>query len=121
MNRIANTAFRCSPRLANGEILVPSLWIYEVSNVLLVAQRRSRISEERIQYILETVIDFNLRIDEVVPESALRLSRIAMRYGLTVYDAAYLDLAFRSRAPIATKDNALLKAMQVANVDQVIP
>jgi predicted nucleic acid-binding protein len=44
-----------------------------------------------------------------------------MRYGLTVYDAAYLDLAFRSRAPIATKDNALLKAMQVANVDLVIP
>lgn len=107
--------------LGQREILVPSLWIYEIANVLLVAQRRGRISAERIQYVLETVTDFNLRIDEVVPESALRLSRLALQHGLTVYDAAYLDLALRSCAPIATKDKALLQAMQVSNVHLVNP
>ena len=107
--------------LGQREILVPSLWIYEISNVLLVAQRRSRISVERIQFVLETVTGFNLRIDEIVPESALRLSRLALQHGLTIYDAAYLDLALRSRAPIATKDKALLKAMQTANVHLVNP
>jgi predicted nucleic acid-binding protein len=107
--------------LGQREILVPSLWIYEIANVLLVAQRRGRISAERIQYVLETVIDFNLRIDEVAPESALRLNRLALQHGLTVYDAAYLDLALRSCAPIATKDKALLHAMQAANVHLVVP
>jgi predicted nucleic acid-binding protein len=107
--------------LGQREILVPSLWIYEIANVLLVAHRRSRISVERIQYVLETVTDFNLRIDEVIPESALRLSRLALQHGLTVYDAAYLDLALRSCAPIATKDKALLQAMQASNVHLVNP
>jgi predicted nucleic acid-binding protein len=107
--------------LGQRKILVPSLWIYEIANVLLVAQRRGRISAERIQYVLETVIDFNLRIDEVAPESALRLSRLAWQHGLTVYDAAYLDLALRNCAPIATKDKALLQAMQAANVYLVNP
>jgi predicted nucleic acid-binding protein len=107
--------------LGQREILIPSLWIYEVSNVLIEAQRRSRISEERIQYILETLIGFNLLIDKVVPESALRLSRLAMQYDLTVYDAAYLDLAMRSDTPIAMNDKALLKAMRAANVHLVNP
>jgi predicted nucleic acid-binding protein len=107
--------------LGQREILVPSLWIYEIANVLLVAQRRGRIPPERIQYALETVADLNLRIDEIVPESALRLSRLALQHGLTVYDAAYLDLALRSCAPIATKDKALLKAMESANVHLVNP
>jgi predicted nucleic acid-binding protein len=107
--------------LGQREIFVPSLWIYEIANVLLVAHRRSRISAERIQYVLETVTDFNLRVDEVAPESALRLSRLALLHGLTVYDAAYLDLALRSCAPIATKDRALVQAMQAANVHLVNP
>jgi predicted nucleic acid-binding protein len=107
--------------LGQREILVPSLWIYEVANVLLVAQRRGRIAPDRIQEVLETVTGFNLRIDEVVPESALRLTRLGLQYGLTVYDAAYLDLALRSSSPIATKDNALVKAMQGAGVRLVTP
>jgi predicted nucleic acid-binding protein len=107
--------------LGQREIFVPSLWIYEIANVLLVAHRRSRISAERIQYVLETVTDFNLRVDEVAPESALRLSRLALLHGLTVYDAADLDLAVRSCAPIATKDRALVQAMQAANVHLVNP
>jgi predicted nucleic acid-binding protein len=105
--------------LSDRQILVPSLWIYEIANVLLVARRRGRIDPDRIQYVLETVTSFNLQIDEVVPASALRLTRIASQYELTIYDAAYLDLAMRSGSPIATKDKALLKAMQIAEVPSV--
>jgi len=107
--------------LGQRQILVPSLWIYEVTNVLIVAHRRSRISPQRIQQVLETVIRFNLLLDEVVPDSALRLSHLALQYQLTVYDAAYLDLALRTGSPVATKDKALLIAMQAANVDLVSP
>jgi predicted nucleic acid-binding protein len=46
---------------------------------------------------------------------------LALQHGLTVYDAAYLDLALRSSAPIATKDKALLQAMKAANVSVVTP
>jgi len=69
--------------LAERQILVPSLWIYEIANVLLVAHRRSRISQQQIHHILETVTYFDLKIDEVVPESALRLNKLAMQYQLT--------------------------------------
>jgi predicted nucleic acid-binding protein len=105
--------------LGSREILVPSLWIYEVSNVLLVAHRRSRIPKERIEDILQIVIGFNLRIDAVTAGLALDLSRLGLQYGLTVYDAAYLDLAIRVGAPIATKDKALLSAMAAVNVPLV--
>ena len=107
--------------LGDREILVPSLWVYEIANVLLIAQRRGRIAPERIQYVLDTVTDFNLRIDEVVPKSAVRLTRLASQYALTVYDAAYLDLAMRSSNPIATKDKALMKAMGAAGIQAVTP
>lgn len=107
--------------LGEREILVRSLWVYEVANTLLVALRRGRIAQERIQEVLETVIDFNLRIDEVVPTSAQRLAQSGLKYGLTVYDAAYLDLALRSSSPIATKDKALLQAMRATNVQLVTP
>ena len=46
---------------------------------------------------------------------------MALRHELTVYDAAYLDLAMRNHTPIATNDKALLKAMRMAKVDLVIP
>ena len=36
--------------------------------------------------------------------------RLADRHGLTVYDAAYLDLALREGLPLASLDNALCKA-----------
>jgi predicted nucleic acid-binding protein len=51
----------------------------------------------------------------------MRLRSLAFQHELTVYDAAHLDLAMRSRAPIATKDKALLKAMQAAGVEVVTP
>jgi predicted nucleic acid-binding protein len=107
--------------LGDREILVPSLWIYEISNVLLVAHRRGRIPQERIKEILEIVTALALQVDAIEPERSLELTRLAIRHGLTVYDAAYLELALRSGAPIATKDKQLIRAMQAENVSAVAP
>jgi predicted nucleic acid-binding protein len=107
--------------LEEREILVPSLWLFEIANVLLVAHRRGRIPTSQIEYVLETITGFGLRLDHPTPDSPLRIYRPASQYQLTVYDAAYLDLAMRERAPIATRDKALLAAMSAAGVEAVVP
>jgi predicted nucleic acid-binding protein len=107
--------------LGNREILIPSLWIYEISNVLLVAHRRGRIPATRIEYVLDSAMNLNLKVDAIAPATAVPLCRLALKHGLTVYDAAYLALALRSGAPIATLDKALLRAMQAENVSVVAP
>ena len=47
------------------------------------------------------------------------VSAIADRHGLTVYDAAYLELAQRRRLPLATLDRALCRAAREAGVEIV--
>ncbi|MBL8291700.1 MAG: type II toxin-antitoxin system VapC family toxin [Bryobacterales bacterium] len=41
---------------------------------------------------------------------------LANRHGLTVYDAAYLDLALRAGLPLASLDNALCNAARRCGV-----
>lgn len=107
--------------LGKRQIHVPSLWPYEVANVLLVAHRRGRIPVERIEQVLEAIVDFRPQIAPVEFPAAKRLGKLALRHQLTVYDAAYLDLALRTGFPIATQDKALLAAMKSTNVEYVSP
>jgi predicted nucleic acid-binding protein len=51
----------------------------------------------------------------------LQLTHVAQAYGLTSYDAAYLDLAARLRLPLATTDKSLRRAAQVVGVEMVAP
>jgi predicted nucleic acid-binding protein len=46
---------------------------------------------------------------------------LADRHGLTVYDAAYLDLALREGLPLASLDNALCKAAENSGVAMFQP
>ena len=103
------------------EMRVPTLFIYEFSNALVVAHRRNRIDAEMLQRIFEKFSSLSIVIDTATAESSLRLGALALRYGLTCYDAAYLDLGMRTGFPIATLDKALIRAMQAANVDLVRP
>jgi predicted nucleic acid-binding protein len=87
---------------------VPTLWRYEMANALLMAQRRKRIDEERRTVLLRMLEDFSIEEDQA-PEgdpwgAAVRLADL---HRLTVYDAAYLELAQRRRLPLATLDEAL--------------
>lgn len=54
-----------------------------------------------------------------VPRS--ELLALALRFGLTSYDASYLELALRLQWPLATQDTALRDAAMASGVGIVAP
>jgi predicted nucleic acid-binding protein len=104
-------------RIRTEEAVVPSLWWFEVRNILIVNERRRRISESGTGTFLRDMSRLRIRIDQGPEESAiLRLARL---HGLSVYDAAYLELAQRERLPLATLDKALSTAARVEGVEPI--
>lgn len=105
-------------KLLAGKAFVPSIWLFEVVNVLLVNERRKRLKQSEADWILEKlsrlpiVVD-NFKLDRV------RLHSLARERGLSSYDAAYLELAVRLRLPLATRNRALRKAADAAGVELV--
>lgn len=90
---------------------VPSLWRYEIGNGLLMAQRRQRIDGSRRVALLAALSDFSITEDREPEGDPWRAtSQLAELHRLTVYDAAYLELAQRRRLPLATLDDALRAA-----------
>ena len=52
-----------------------------------------------------------------VTKSVSNILPIAREYGLSAYDAAYLDVAVRHGVPLATLDSALQKAGRKAGIE----
>jgi predicted nucleic acid-binding protein len=90
------------------EGVVPSLWWFEVRNILIVNERRRRIAESGTASFLLNLSRLRLRIDRSPDENALL--RLARAHRLSVYDAAYLELAQREGLPLATLDPDLRRA-----------
>lgn len=94
--------------------IVPWLWWYEVRNLLVVNERRGRLDADRSDRALSILrrhpIEFDRTPDEV---TVLALTR---RHRLTVYDAAYLEVAQRFAIPLATLDAALVLAARSEKV-----
>jgi predicted nucleic acid-binding protein len=98
-----------------GKAWVPALWHLELGNVLLGAQRRARIDQAGITGFLSALAAYDIEIDGHTMSLAWSQTlALADRFALTVYDAAYLELALRRRLPLATLDNALLAALKKA-------
>lgn len=88
--------------------LVPTLWTYEIANSLTHFVRRSRLDIVRAQTILSALSQLN--IVAVPPEAAgwyVETNALAMKHGLSMYDAAYLHLAIAARVRLATADKRL--------------
>ena len=107
--------------LPEREIRVPALFIFEISNALVMAHRRKRIGLDLLNEILGRFAALNIVVEPTIAEAIPRIATLAHRHGLTGYDAAYLDLGIRTGFPIATLDQALLRAMQDAKVNLVVP
>lgn len=104
-------------RLESGPALVPMLWHFEVRNALLVAERRGRMKGSEVEHRLRALAEINIVTDRDPDlDSALSLAR---RRRLSFYDALYLELAKRRRAPLATLDQALLHAARSEDVQVV--
>ena len=95
-------------QMRSEEAVVPCLWWFEVRNILVVNERRRRIAESDTAAFLANLSQLRIRIDRAPDESAVL--RLARTHRLSVYDAAYLELAQREGLPLATLDADLKKA-----------
>jgi predicted nucleic acid-binding protein len=97
--------------------VVPTLWYLEVANSLNVAAKRKRITEEFRDAALDDLSVFDIVADKETQLHAWKSTLLlASALGLTVYDAAYLELAQRLRLPLATLDHALATAAKETGV-----
>ena len=96
---------------AGAEAWIASHWWLEMANGLLIAERRGRISPEGCAEALSLVFALPFEEDEETAEQLPRRTlSLARKHDLTIYDAAYLELAQRRRATLATFDDRLAKA-----------
>ena len=100
--------------VANGA-LVPFHFHLEYCNAALMLLRRKRLSRIDFDTAIANIRDLDLAVDSVpfgdIDEAWLPL---AITHRLTVYDAAYLELALRTGLPLATRDRDLAAAARDA-------
>ncbi len=115
----------CSPRadrlrrrLSRGSRLwVPALWWYELSNALVTAQRRRRLTDADAKLAFDQYRRLPIETEfDRDTESLWRTCLLAVHYGLSAYDAAYLEIAHRKGLRLATLDRALIIAARKAGV-----
>jgi predicted nucleic acid-binding protein len=107
-------ALRAYVQLADDHALVPSLWWFESRNLFVMNERRGRITTEQTQEALALLSALPIEFDHEPVESDVLY--FARHYRLTVYDAAYLELAQRKTLPLATFDRALATAARAEKV-----
>jgi len=97
---------------------VPELWAREIANGLAVAYLRKRITSVDEKAFLIALSHLVIDVEEA--SDALTVIRdgtaAAMRYGLTAYDATYVDLASREKLALATLDTAMRKAAEQSGI-----
>ena len=96
------------PRVAEEGGVVPRIWWYELRNALLMNERRGRISPQQVSDTLDDSLALGIAIDDAHDGSLLM--ELARQQALSVYDAAYLEVAFRRSLPLATLDRRLYEA-----------
>jgi len=90
---------------------VPALWRLEVANVLEMGVRRGRHDAAFRDAMLTDLALLPIRLDPETDQHAWgATARLAARHRLTLYDAAYLELARRADLPLATLDQDLRAA-----------
>ena len=104
-------------RLESDKALVPTLWQLELANVLKTACTRGKLDLETARQILDALGRLPIEIDTSPAPGQRQLFELAMRYQLSSYDAAYLELAMRHGLAIATQDQHLKEAAMAAGVD----
>lgn len=103
--------------VAEQGALVPSLWHLEVANSLTVAMRRGRISSAERETAMLDLAQLDIVVDAETEQHAWKATtQLADLHSLTVYEAAYLELAQRKRLPLVTLDKALFRAAEAAGV-----
>ena len=101
-------------RVTDEGAVVPQIWWYELRNALLASERRGRITAQQVADTLTDCAKLGIEIDAGHDESAVMA--FARQHRLTVYDSAYLEVAFRHGLPLATLDRRLSEAANAIGI-----
>lgn len=104
-------------RLVQEEAMVPEIWRLEVVNVLVVGERRHRLTESEAREAIRVLRRLPIVVAEAVEMDVLY--QAARVHRLSAYDAAYLELARSEDLPLATKDAGIQMAAERAGVELV--
>jgi len=97
--------------VAQSGAAVPSLWRIEVTNALQTAVRRGRITPDYRDASIADLAVLDIGVDTETDRLVWnRTLQYADRFGLTLYDAVYLELAQRLTVPLASLDRELRAA-----------
>lgn len=105
-------------RLEHDIAVVPVLFWFEIRNVLAISERRRRLRPDEGDAFILLLAGLDFVFDDNRSDDVLRLAR---RHHLTVYDAAYLELARRRGLPLATLDRHLAAAARAEGIDLLSP
>jgi len=95
--------------LESAEAFVPAIWPLDLGKVLLVAERKKRLSQASVVRFLELMGGLPITVEQETPERMLKeIFSLAREHGLSPYDTSYLDLA--------TQDTSLSKAAKKCKV-----
>ena len=103
--------------LEGRTILVPAVWSLEITNAVLVGERKKRLRQPEILRFTTLLENLPVLQDvQPVADHVRNVLPLARDYNLSAYDAAYLELSIRHSAPLATLDDRLEKAAKLAGV-----
>lgn len=91
------------------------IWPAEFANAASVMVKRGILTDELGAEMIRMVDAFDLVVDRT-PADLRQIYQISRRYGLSAYDASYLELAIRLKLPLATRDATLKKASQTLDL-----
>ena len=96
---------------------VPAIWPLEVCNVLLVAERKGRITEAGITRFITLLDELPIVVEQESPERMFKeIFTLGREHKLSSYDASYLDLSMRKGLSIATLDKNLIAAAKACGI-----
>lgn len=106
-------------RLASDAAITPAIWVFEVTNAMIVGERRGRVSQAHANEFLAVLRRLPIKVQEENPGLSSVLDS-ARHHNLSTYDAAYFLLAEQRGLPLATLDKRLAGAASNAGVELLI-
>ncbi|MDR1159778.1 MAG: type II toxin-antitoxin system VapC family toxin [Syntrophomonadaceae bacterium] len=104
--------------LKKEQAATPCLCLFEVNNVLRMLEKKEKLSGLQVDKALAALDKLRIVRDGAPTGFQIPLVlRLSRAYGLTIYDACYLELAVRLNLPIASLDNDLIKAAKAAEIE----
>jgi predicted nucleic acid-binding protein len=104
--------------VVEGSAFAPSIWRFEVGNALQMAIRRRRITEIFRDDVLAKLLAIPITVDPETDAHAWTTAlRLSERFGLTLYDAAYVELAQRLGLPLASLDQEMRAAASAIDIE----